>query len=87
MISSIFETYRGFDVSLSATKLPDGRWTVKSVIRPATLDAIAVAAPRTEFGAETVFQEQMEVALQDEMKDVRYFIDVLVDPIDLSSTE
>jgi hypothetical protein len=87
MGNSISETYRGFEVSCSATRLADDQWSVKSVIRPVTPDAIAVAAPRTEFGAETISQGSMEACLNDEMKDARHFVDVLLDPIDLSSTD
>lgn len=84
MENTISEIYRGFEIILSASQRQDGRWSVTSVIRPVTPEAIA-ASPRDSFGTETVLQGPMETGIKEEMEDARHLVDVLVDPIDLSS--
>jgi len=84
MENTISEIYRGFEIILSAAALPDGQWSLKTTIRPVTAEAMA-ASPRESFGTETVIQGAMQTVIEAEMEDARHLVDILVDPIDLSS--
>lgn len=84
MENTLSEIYRGFEIILSATMLPDGQWSLKTTVRPVTTEAIA-ASPRESFGTETVIQGAMQTVIEAEMEDARHLVDILVDPIDLSS--
>jgi len=84
MENTISEIYRGFEIVLSATARADGPWSLKTTIRPVTPEAVA-ASPRESFGTETVIEGAMQTVIEAEMEDARQLVDILVDPIDLSS--